>query len=62
MSAIVYQDGVDEERQRCLMIVNAARNGDIDNDCRTIAHFIRGDYEFEYNEKDGVYTYKENNI
>jgi hypothetical protein len=34
-------EDVKAERERCMRIVSAARNGDIDTDFRTILHFIR---------------------
>ena len=34
-------DEIQKERDRCMRIVSAARNGDIDQDLRTLLHFIR---------------------
>ena len=44
---------VDDERERCNMIVQAARNGDIDGDFRSIAHRIQSGCRLIY--EDGVY-------
>jgi len=33
-------EAVSEERSRCMRIVSAARNGDIDTDFRTLLHFM----------------------
>ena len=39
------QAAVQEERDRCICIVQAARSGDIDTDFRTLIHFMDSGYQ-----------------
>ena len=47
---------VQEERERCMRIVSAARNSDIDQDLRTVLHFMRSGDRMIYDKQSHKYT------
>ena len=55
------QEEISEERQRCLDIVQAARNGDIDEDFRSIIHMIEsGTFMVELPDEEEETEHREN--
>lgn len=49
------ESAVNKERARCARIVQAARCGDIDQDFRTILHFINSGDEMRFDDDSGEY-------
>ena len=49
------QPQVQAERDRCQRIIQAARQGDIETDLRTLAHFIRSGDQMTFNEAARAY-------